>query len=240
MRERPRSAEQIAAELAARPFAALDAFDPPRRGGLYAIKLAAGAWAGTALAGDDRATPESIAYVGKAEDRRGGIAARWHGEHLASHSGRSSPRRSWLAVLAPAWQLPIYARPCRPGGKPNVNCYVADGDGERRLHTWIERHYRVAALPLGEPELAELKTIENRVIELLRPYANEGTPHPLWAAVFAPGRRGLDRGGSAARVGRRAARAVRTAALREPLRTVGRHSRAYPQPTSITSRLVLC
>lgn len=74
----------------------------PREGGLYGIKLSAGAWAGTELESTAADNPQTLGYVGKAEPGRGGLRTRWQREHLAKHSGRSSPRRSWLAVLAPA------------------------------------------------------------------------------------------------------------------------------------------
>lgn len=101
----------------------------PREGGLYGIKLSAGAWAGTELESTAADNPQTLGYVGKAEPGRGGLRTRWQREHLAKHSGRSSPRRSWLAVLAPAHDLPFFARPCKEGGTPNVNCYVSDRDG---------------------------------------------------------------------------------------------------------------
>lgn len=191
MPERPRTAENLAATLASARFEPLGSFDPPQGAGLYAIKLAPLAWAGTVLEHDERAAADVIAYVGKAEGHGRGVAKRWLSEHLAAHSGRSSPRRSWLAVLAPTRGLPIYPRPCKPGNKPNVNCYVSDRNGEQWLRSWIERNYRVASLPLKDSEVAQVESLEKRVINILWPYANDGTPHPLWAEVFDPGRKAL-------------------------------------------------
>ena len=185
-----RSAEELAAALAGGDFVALAKFDPPTVAGLYAIKLAAGAWRGTVLEPEEDVGPKGIAYVGKGEGP-GGVAQRWRDEHLALHSGRSSPRRSWLAILAPAWKIPIYPRPCLPNSTPNIQCYVSDRDGERRLREWIRDEYRVSAIRLEVDEIPVIASLETQVIQILRPYANKGTPHPLWNKVFVPGRKRL-------------------------------------------------
>jgi hypothetical protein len=90
-----------------------------------------------------------------------------------------------LAVLAPAHGLPIYPRPCRPGGRPNVRCYVSDRDGERWLLRRIQEHYRVAAVPLDTTE-ERLTTIEKQAIQMLAPYATRGGDAQVTLAVMNP------------------------------------------------------
>lgn len=58
------------------------------------------------------------------------------------------------------------------------------------MSAWIRKHYRVAVLPL-EPGDRSLKDVEDKVMGLLKPYANLGTPHPLWNDVFDPRRKQL-------------------------------------------------
>lgn len=183
--------EETADQLNGADFLSVDQLDLPRHPGLYAIRLSQGAWSGTPLEGTVAADPQAIAYIGKAQPP-GGLRGRWRNQHLAQHSGRSSPRRSWLAVLAPAHDLPIYPRPAGEGKSPNVNCYVSNREGERWLRGWIEKHYRVATEPL-DLVAAQLKQVEEQVIRILRPYANLGSPHPLWSEVFDPGRKVLIR-----------------------------------------------
>jgi GIY-YIG catalytic domain-containing protein len=178
----------VATKIRIGPFVSLREFSPEESPGIYVIKLIAGAWSGTELEETPADDPDSIAYVGKAEGTKRTIAKRWMVEHLAAHSGRSSPRRSWLAILAPHWGIPLYPRPCRPQTDPKSSCYVSDLDGETRLREWIRAHYRVKSIPLGATS-SGIDAIERHLICEFAPYANEGTPNPIWHGIIKPARR---------------------------------------------------
>jgi hypothetical protein len=162
----------------------------PDQPGLYAIYGNSSVWRTLGLS--DRPDDRPL-YVGKAEDS---LVTRDLKTHFATGAtGRSSPRRSFAALLA--HDLDLHAIPRRPANpEPGKwTHYALEIEGDQRLTNWMNEHLLLAVWPLsGERALA---TVESEVMAHWEPPLNLiGVRQPWSAQVKAA--RGLMAGGAKA------------------------------------------
>jgi hypothetical protein len=107
-------------------------------------------------------------YVGKAEDS---LIARDLGTHFATGAtGRSSPRRSFAALLADGLMLnAIPRRPANPEPRKWTH-YALEPAGDQRLTGWMREHLLLAVWPLTGTRL--LAEVESDVMNHWRPPLN--------------------------------------------------------------------
>ena len=98
--------------------------------------------------------PSRLVYIGQS----GNLAKRNH--FKAEHSGFSSPRRSFGALLKSA--LCLTAEPRSLGSSPkNYKNYRFGGDGETRLSAWMRRSLMCTLYPFdGDPKMLEKRLIK--------------------------------------------------------------------------------
>ena len=149
----------------------------PDEPGLYAIYGARPAWRQLCLGEppDDRPL-----YVGKAEDS---LVSRDLNTHFATGTtGRSSPRRSFAALLA--GQLALVAMPRRPADPEPARWthYGLEPEGDDRLTSWMRERLRLAVWPRSHAP--SLGGIEAAVMAHWRPPLNlTGVSQPWRAQV---------------------------------------------------------
>lgn len=162
--------------------------------GLYATYAEHGAWKQLRLSKppDDRPL-----YVGKAEASL--VCRDLHTHFATGQTGRSSPRRSYAALLAD--QLRLVAMPRRPE-RPEPNKYAhyaLEAAGDEQLTAWMIRSLRLAVWPCAHP--LSLAAIERAVMAHWQPPLNlAGVQQPwkqqvrdaraalAWEAMAWPGR----------------------------------------------------
>jgi hypothetical protein len=163
---------------------------PPGSGldspGLYAMYAEPPAWKQLGLGEppDDRPL-----YVGKAEDS---LVSRDLNTHFASgKTGRSSPRRSFAALLA--GQLPLVAMPRRPHNPEPTKWthYALEPEGDQQLTDWMLTHLRLAVWPCLHP--LSLPAIELAVMGEWRPPLNLTGVQQPWKQQVRDARANLTR-----------------------------------------------
>lgn len=149
----------------------------PDQPGLYAMYGNPSVWRvlGLGEPADDRPL-----YVGKAEDS---LVARDLNVHFATGTtGRSSPRRSFAALLAT--ELGLTAVPRRPANpEPGKWTHFSlEPAGDRKLTEWMRRHLLLAVWPLAGT--GALAAIESEVMAHWQPPLNLiGVRQPWQAQV---------------------------------------------------------
>lgn len=149
----------------------------PDQPGLYAMYGNPSVWRvlGLGEPPDDRPL-----YVGKAEDS---LVARDLNAHFATGAtGRSSPRRSFAALLAT--ELALTAIPRRPANpEPRKWTHFSlEPAGDQQLTDWMRRHLLLAVWPLAGAGV--LATIESEVMMHWQPPLNLiGVSQPWQAQV---------------------------------------------------------
>ena len=135
--------------------------------GLYALYGAPAVWKGLGLGAPSDGRP---LYVGKAEDS---LVSRDLKTHFATgETGRSSPRRSFAALLAREGALELVAVPRRahdPEPKKWTH-YALEPSGDERLTAWMCSRLRIAVWI--KPPRAVLAAIEGRVMNQWLPPLN--------------------------------------------------------------------
>jgi hypothetical protein len=135
--------------------------------GLYALYGAPAVWKRLGLGAPPDGRP---LYVGKAEDS---LVSRDLNTHFATgETGRSSPRRSFAALLAREGALELVAMPRRAHDpEPRKwDCYALEAAGDDELTKWMHSRLRIAVWPrIGDVKLA---TIEGQVMRRWRPPLN--------------------------------------------------------------------
>jgi hypothetical protein len=151
----------------------------PDRPGLYAIYASNVVWRklGLGEAPDDRPL-----YVGKAEDS---LVSRDLNTHFATgKTGRSSPRRSFAALLAHDLKLvAMPRRPANPEPKKWTN-YALEKPGDGRLTHWMCANLQLAVWV--QPTGAPLAAVESALMGVWLPPLNlTGVTTPWTAEVKA-------------------------------------------------------
>lgn len=137
----------------------------PDRPGLYAMYGDRSVWRTLGLGEppDDRPL-----YVGKAEDS---LVSRDLGTHFATgETGRSSPRRSFAALLAGELKLDAIPRR-RANPEPRKwTHYALESEGDQRLTEWMREHLLLAIWPFTGTCL--LAAVESEVMTHWKPPLN--------------------------------------------------------------------
>ena len=136
--------------------------------GLYALHGDASTWQELGLGRPAGGRPPL--YVGKAEKS---LVSRDLRTHFATgKTGRSSPRRSFAALLRKADRLDLVARPRRwPDPEPSKwTHYALDQAGDEDLTNWMRRELRIAVWQ--SPDGTSLGEVEREVVRALNPPLN--------------------------------------------------------------------
>ena len=153
----------------------------PDRPGLYALYGAAATWRRLGLGSPPNRRP---LYLGKAE---ASLVARDLNTHFATgRTGRSSPRRSFVALLSAAGALNLVAIPRRPSDPEpgKFTHYALEATGDEQLTEWMRSHLRIAVWPA--PQGTVLKPVEAAVIgQWLPPLNLTGVKTPWTTQVKA-------------------------------------------------------
>jgi hypothetical protein len=139
----------------------------PDRPGLYALYGSEATWK---LLGLGKPPDRRPLYVGKAE---ASLVSRDLQTHFATGAtGRSSPRRSFAALLAGEGVLDLVAIPRRPADpEPDKWTHFAlEATGDEQLTDWMAARLSIAVWI--KPAQAVLKTIESRVMSAWLPPLN--------------------------------------------------------------------
>lgn len=135
--------------------------------GLYALYGSRAVWKQVGLGEPPDRRP---LYVGKAESS---LVTRDLNTHFATGgTGRSSPRRSFAALLVREGALDLTAMPRRPHNPESKkwDCFSLEHDGDARLTSWMWSYLRIAAWPKSGD--VGLGTIEGAVMRTSRPPLN--------------------------------------------------------------------
>jgi hypothetical protein len=181
----------------------------PDRPGLYALYGSVTTWRELGLGSPPDRRP---LYVGKAE---GSLVSRDLKTHFANGTtGRSSPRRSFAALLAQTGVLALVAVPRRahdpePGKWTH---YALETAGDEQLTAWMRRKLRIAVWP--SPAGAHLATVEGEVIRRWEPPLNLAGVSTPWTAQVKAARAAMANQARewAAKTSRRETTAARTTA----------------------------
>jgi hypothetical protein len=165
----PDVVREAAAALAAEPMTLKTAIagGVQDRPGLYALYGSGVVWKQLGLGEPPDRRP---LYVGKAE---ASLVARDLNTHFATgETGRSSPRRSFAALLVREGALQLVAMPRRPHDPEakKWDCFSLEHDGDERLTSWMFSRLRIAAWPKSAD--VALVTIEGAVMRMWRPPLN--------------------------------------------------------------------
>lgn len=168
------------ADVGREPGAELDSL------GLYALYASAATWRhlGLGKPPDDRPL-----YVGKAEDSLVTRDLRTH--FVTGATGRSSPRRSFAALLVDDLALvPMPRRPDNPEPAKWTH-YSLEPDGDERLTGWMLKHLKLAAWP--SRAVSPLGAMERAVTQHWRPPLNLTSVQQLWCGQVRAARAALAR-----------------------------------------------
>jgi hypothetical protein len=139
----------------------------PDCAGLYALYGTAAVWRVLGLGAPPDTRP---LYVGKAEDS---LVSRDLNTHFATgETGRSSPRRSFAALLAREGVLALVATPRRSHDpeRKKWDCYALEPTGDEQLTKWMKSHLRIAVWVKTGP--IDLTTVEHHVMRHWKPPLN--------------------------------------------------------------------